>query len=243
MNGEFANLLDSPERFGGELHRNIPSIRTSQSVFDDLSDDTAAQSLAIEIEQKSKGLPAPAEAIITRPFDYSALQFPFERENWSQTRFSDGSFGVFYGSVELETTLHETLYHWIDFLNASEGFLDDGPIRTDRRVHLVEVDAILFNCVEKIAEYPDLVHPHDYSFTNRIGIHLHQEDRDGLLTQSARCDGVNAPILRRDRQLKSQVLCYLTYDVIPKDRSISVRRTRKEELLNVSWDEAYFRYL
>ena len=37
--------------------------------------------------------------------------------HWQATRFSDGSlYGVWYGSLDIETTVYETAWHWYQFV-------------------------------------------------------------------------------------------------------------------------------
>ena len=75
--------------------------------------------------------PAP---LITRPFDYGAvITYPFVPQNWHATRYSDGMrYGVWYGALELETTVRETVYHWHRFL--TDSFPLDREIVGERRV-------------------------------------------------------------------------------------------------------------
>ena len=94
MTEEFDTLLDSPETYQGEVFRNIPSIRDSQDLFDDLSEDASDYEIAISLEEQTKNVATPNDPTIDRPFDYGVIDYPFDCGNWRQSRFSDGSFGV-----------------------------------------------------------------------------------------------------------------------------------------------------
>src|SRR3712207_2957593 len=103
-------LIDSAVDYHGDIVRNIKTIRESQALFDDLSADAADWSVAIAAEaQDYIDSPAP---LITRPFDYGAvITYPFVPHHWQETRFSDGlRYGVWYGSLEIETTVPESIY-------------------------------------------------------------------------------------------------------------------------------------
>jgi len=92
-----------------DVAHNIKSIRVSQNLFDDLSDDPADWEIAQQHELATKphtyGSP---NTIIDRPFEeadwLNAIEFPFR--NWAASRFCDGSFGIWYGSDLVETTVH-----------------------------------------------------------------------------------------------------------------------------------------
>ena len=73
-----------------DLVRNIPGVRESQNLFDDLSSDPADWDIAIAAEGAQR-IPTEAAAI-TRPFDYGgAISYTFDSAHWQETRFSDGS--------------------------------------------------------------------------------------------------------------------------------------------------------
>src|SRR6476620_6541334 len=114
-----AALFESNVDFHADLVRNIPGIRASQDLFDDLSSDPSDWAIAIAAEGSDR-VPT-AAALITRPFDYgSVIAYTFDAAHWQATRFSDGTrYGVWYGSLDVETTVHETAWHWYRFVQDS----------------------------------------------------------------------------------------------------------------------------
>ena len=123
-----------------DLFRNIISTRQSQDLFDDLSDDPDDWHTAIHLEMAFK--PPHYESnqpIIDRPFEEAAyleaIQFPFD--HLGESRFSKGTFGVWYGSEQLETTIHETVYHWKEGCLKDAGCDSLDNVSVERRVHLV----------------------------------------------------------------------------------------------------------
>lgn len=201
------------------LARNIKSIRVSQNLFDDLSDDPADWETAQQQELATK--PHTYESpntIIDRPFEeanwLNAIEFPFR--NWAASRFCDGSFGIWYGSDLVETTVHETVHHWRGFLVDAgfDGLVPQGAresITGERKVSWVRCDAALLDLRARAAQYPDLVHPGSYHFSQQIGARLHHESHPGFVTPSARCDGENYGILNRIVLSAPHPCCSLTY--------------------------------
>jgi RES domain len=223
----YGNLLREVTDYHGDLVRNIQTIRVSQDLFDDLSRERADQEVAIAAESASR---IPSEApLITRPFDYgTVITYPFANFNGQQTRFSDGlRYGVWYGSLELETTVHETVYHRYRFLVDSFPSLDR-DIRGERRVFQVLCDAILIDLRGKEAAEPRLVDRASYAFTQPLGAYLQAQGTNGLLARSARCDGTNAAIFRPAVLSQVRDVCHLTYTMNPTQDTATIERTPGE---------------
>jgi hypothetical protein len=228
----YANLLQQVADYHGDLVRNIQTIRVSQDLFDDLSPERADQDVAIAAESAGR---IPSEApLITRPFDYgSVITFPFANFNGQGTRFSDGlAYGVFYGSLELETTVYETVYHRQRFLRDSYRS-EDRWIRNERRVFNVRCDALLIDLRGKEIAEPRLVDRASYAYTQPLGAYLQAQGTNGLLVKSARCEGVNAPIFRPAVLSQVRDLCHLTYIMNPTQDTASVERTPGESWLRI----------
>jgi hypothetical protein len=62
--------------------------------------------------------------IIHRPFEdaewFNAIAGPLK--HWRASRFSDGNYGVWYGSDTVETTVYESAYHWYRGVLANADF-------------------------------------------------------------------------------------------------------------------------
>ncbi len=197
----------------GDSFRNIVSLRVSENLFDDLSDDPVAwdSAMRLELETKPNFYKSPTP-IIHRPFEEAAwndaIGYPFK--NWMRSRDSDGTFGVWYGADTVETTVYETAYHWRANFLADAGFLHPG-IQIERKIYRVQIDAALIDLRPSVSGFPALIDAADYTLTQQVGFKLHREGHPGLVTRSARCEGdvnavFNAAILTNPRQV-----CYLTY--------------------------------
>lgn len=219
----YEKLIREVADFHGDLVRNIKGIRQSQNLFDDLSADPADHAAAVAAESATR-LPTPA-AMITRPFDYgTVITYPFVPQNWQATRFSDGlAYGVWYGSLELETTVYESAYHWHRFVMDSFAKLDR-EIVGERRVLDVRCDAILLDLRGKEKRAPRLLDRRDYGYAQELGRYLKAQGQNGVLARSARAGGDNAALLRPEVLSNIREKCFLTYRFNPRADEISVER-------------------
>lgn len=216
-------ILGANVGFGGDLLRNIPSIREAQNLFDDLSSDPLDWDIAVAAEEAHHSV-AP-DPVITRPFLYgSVISYSFESANWQSTRFSDGSrYGVWYGSLDEKTTVYETAWHWYVFLGDSFPG-EDREIVTERRVFNVRCDALLVDLRGRERDYPDLVSRRSYAFTHQVGAYAHEQGLNGFLVQSARCAGTNAAILREEQLSNVRHARYLSYRANPVRDTFAAER-------------------
>jgi hypothetical protein len=230
----FEQLLRQVADFRGDLVRNIKGIRVSQDLFDDLAHpgDEKRADLAVAIAAEGATRMPSTAPLITRPFDYgTVITYPFVPENWHATRYSDGlGYGVWYGALELETTVRETLYHWHRFV--TDSFTLDREIVGERRVFQVRCEAILIDL--RKAKEPRLVDRNDYGFTQPLGAYLSRRAQSGLLAPSARGPGTAAAILRAEALSDVRDVCYLTYRVNPRHNMATVERTPGATWLSIN---------
>jgi len=194
----FGALCAANVAFDGDFVRNIASPRSARSVFDDLSDDPADWELAASAEAVSRST-AP-DPVIVEPFDFgSVVTYSFDPSNWQATRFSDARrYAAWYGSLDVATTVYETLFHWHRFLADSYAGVDR-VIIAERTVFDVRCHAVLVDLRGKEIDYPDLISRTSYAFTQALGAFVHDQGLNGVVVRSARCDGVNAAILQAAR--------------------------------------------
>lgn len=228
----YADLLKDVVDFHDDLVRNIKGIRDSQDLFDDLSGDSDDQAVAIAAESVDR---IPSEApLITRPFDYGAvITYPFVNFNGQGTRFSDGlDYGVWYGSLALETTVYETVHHWHEFV-ADSFPREDREILGERRVFHARCDAILIDMRGKERRERRLLDRRDYRFTQQLGRYLKEQNQNGLLVHSARSRGTNADIMAPGVLSRVRDLCFLTYRMNPTQDLVRVERTSGRKWLEI----------
>lgn len=197
-----------------DVLRNIVSIGSSQDLFDDLSDQPDAWALAQQVEGAAKPPPYQSRTpVIHRPFEdahwCNAIDWPFK--HWQSSRFSDGSFGVWYASQTAETTVYETAYHWFTGLLSDAGFQNE-QVRMERKLYQVACNAALLDFRPVASAHADLLHKNDYGYAQLVGARLHREGHPGCVTASVRHAGgynyvvFNSAVLSNPRQN-----CQLTY--------------------------------
>lgn len=219
----YADLVKDVVDFHGDLVRNAKGVRDFRNPFDDLSEDGADQAAAAAAQRA--GLMPSETPHIARPFDYGAVvTYPFVHFNSQGTRFSDGlDYGVWYGSLDLETTVYETVHHWYEFV-ADSFAREDRDIVGERRVFRARCDAILIDLRGKERREKHLIDRRDYRFTQSLGRYLKEQNQNGVLVRSARCRGSNADLFTPGVLSRVRDLCVLTYRMNPTRDLVRVER-------------------
>jgi len=177
-------LLDTLLPFDDAVLRNRVGVNLAIEPFDDLSD------LPSDWDEANKII---TQVNLSRLSDselhFYAIGKIFSRENWKKTRFGDGSFPIWYGSLDVETTFFETAFHWRRTLLTDAGFLNKpGPIYMARTVFKTMCTSTLIDFRKKAQDFPELIHQdvNQYTITQNLGLKLHREGFPGFLTLSAR---------------------------------------------------------
>jgi len=119
----------------------------------------------------------------------------FTHLNPEGSRFSDGSYGVYYCAQTLPTALAEVRYHQERFLRRT----NEGPIRLELRLYLSDLDATLVDA----RRMPGVHDPGDYGPGQQLGRALRDRGRDGVLYRSVRHDGGLCAAVFRPRVLRA----------------------------------------
>lgn len=217
-----------------DIHRNIVSLRVSEDLFDDLSDNPDAWKAATDLEADSKPHTySTYQPVITRPFeeaDYNdAIEYPFR--HWSSTRYSNGSFGVWYGTDTLQTSIHETVHHWRFKLLEDAGWQDIEGVEVDRKVYLVRCEAALLDFRQKIQTHRALIDSASYHLTHQVGAKIHHDGHPGLISRSARCEGDIYAVFNQRTLSNPRHVCYLSYRV--EGGAVTIERQPGEVLLRI----------
>ena len=238
MGAELTELCRRTVAYDDDLIRNIKSIRISQDLYDDLAETPEDTRVAIVAEGRLR-IPS-SEPFLTRPFDYgTVITYSFESAHWQESRFSDArQYGVWYGSLDLKTTVFETAYHWHRFLLDSFADVDD-EIVGERRVFDVRCVAMLVDLRGRERFAPQLVNRESYVFTQDLGRYLVAQHQNGLLVPSARCEGVNAAVFNAGSLSNVRDETYLTYRYSRASGRIKVERTPGRTWLSVTAAELY----
>lgn len=108
------------------------------------------------------------------------------------SRFSDGSYGVYYCAQYEHTAVAETRHHRERFLRESS----EPPINLEMRVYQAELKASLLDLCTPMSE--PYLNPDDWRPSQRLGLQARQENLYGLVYPSVRDTdrGLCAGILR-----------------------------------------------
>lgn len=200
----------------GRAHRNIVSLRASQNLFDDLSAEANDWAMAQAVESQARPPTYRSSSpVIDRPFEEAAwvhtIAWPFR--NGSASRFSDGSFGVWYGAQSIETTVHETAHHWRHGLLRDAGFEIEG-VAIERHVYAVTCTALLLDLRPAARFMREVFDPIDCTASRMLGSRIHREGHPGLLAPSVRDpDGQAYAIMNPGVLSDPRFLCALTYRI------------------------------
>ncbi len=197
------SLFDRTVDYDGQAYRNIvflPEFQTTfgivpgKGVFDDLAEEPAeAEAAAVSANRTAK------ETTLYRwPDDYflhkMVISYPFIwAESSVATRFSAGSFAVWYGAEEWMTTIFETIHHMAKNESARQSSNEKEIVR-HRMIYQVDCKGILADFRGKEKDFPELVGD-DYTETHKIGRKVYFEGPPGIITPSARCRGMDGTCL------------------------------------------------
>ncbi len=160
-------------------------------LFERLTDDRAVWDALIELEQRTNprvrdevgniALVAPEDRVTGAGASY--VMASFTHLNPKGSRFSDGSYGVYYAASNLETAIAETVFHFEDFARDS----NDPPRTEDMRVLVGSIQ----NDFEDVAALPvaerdQVLDPASYAAGQALGRKLHEQDSLGVAYPSVR---------------------------------------------------------
>lgn len=108
----------------------------------------------------------------------------FTHLNPAGSRFSDGSFGVFYAARDKAAAVAETRYHQARFLAATS----EPPIQLQMRVYHVEVSGRLHDLRDMQKDHP-VYHPASYAASQALARELRAQGSNGVSYRSVRMEG------------------------------------------------------
>jgi len=109
----------------------------------------------------------------------------FTHPNPMGSRFSEGSYGVFYAAHERATAVAETRYHHAQFLRATR----EGPMQLQMRVYHVDVTGRLHDLRPLVSARPELYDRDSYVASQALGGELYAGGSAGLVYASVRDKG------------------------------------------------------
>lgn len=95
------------------------------------------------------------------------------------SRFSNGSYGVYYCALERDTAIAETVYHRQRFL----AHTNETACILEMRCYLADIDARLNDLR---GGYPELHDPDDYATSQQVALQLRASGSEGIVYDSVR---------------------------------------------------------
>ncbi|MYH28129.1 MAG: RES family NAD+ phosphorylase [Acidobacteria bacterium] len=131
------------------------------------------------------------------------------RHGFDVTRFSDGSFPIFYCSQDAATAEAEARHWFVKFAGRPRG----KRLAYYRRFRCTFAGDVK-DLVPMGGEWPGLTDRTDYRFCNDLGKEARKANLHGLLAPSVRrAEGVNLPVFRRSAVSAPEILEVVRFDV------------------------------
>lgn len=196
-----------------ESYRIIPSIYPTVGLFDDVADPADLQAIvALESATNPRILTEAGELSLVRPEERitgegtTPIMAAFTHAKSS--RFSDGTYGVYYSAHDQETAIAETAYHRLRFIT-------DAGLRSEivhMRVYSGHVRGS-FDDVRGRGLRSKIYDPDSYAFSQQYARRIFDANRmDGIVFRSVRRpEGECVAVFRPRRITNVRVVRHLQY--------------------------------
>ena len=139
----------------------------------------------------------------------SIVMAAFTHPNPEGSRFSDGSYGVFYAANDFDTAIAESKHHRARFMRATS----QPRMELNMRVHVVDLDGDVHDLRGRKPDSPLVYHDDNYAGGQHLAQTLRKDGSNGIAYDSLRRGGgqcvavFRPPLLSNGRQERH--LCYL----------------------------------
>jgi hypothetical protein len=171
---------------GQKNFRIIPSVFPSINFFEELVDPNEMETLwEIESLTNERLRQNAGDIFLVAPSDRmsgagSSIVMAAFTHIGNPSRFTDGSFGIYYASLTQETAIRETVYHRERFLRATK----EDACEITMRLYEGQIIQPLHDIRSK--SYHNLHHPSDYQESQLFGKKLRETLSWGLIYNSVR---------------------------------------------------------
>jgi hypothetical protein len=211
-------------------YRIIPSRFPPVGLFDKVTDPADLEAVfLIEAMTNDRLRDEAGELALVPPEDRIAgpgttpIMAAFTHLDPQGSRFSDGSFGVFYAALTIDTAIAETSYHRVKFLAATA----EPAQEIDMRVYAVDLTAALHDVRSHTETLAHLYDRDSYVNSQGLAAELREAGSDGILYRSVRHEGGECAAAFRPRLLancrQERHLCYVwngaTIDTVYEKKS------------------------
>lgn len=139
----------------------------------------------------------------------SPIMAAFTHLNPEGSRFTDGTFGVYYAANDLKTAIAETRFHRTQFMRATA----QARMDMDMRVYNADLDCDLHDLRGGKSDFPLVYLPDNYAAGQHLAKTLRDEGSNGIAYDSVRADKGQCVAVFRPRLLSNcrqeRHLCYV----------------------------------
>jgi hypothetical protein len=121
----------------------------------------------------------------------------FTHLNPNGSRFSDGTYGVFYAGRTLATAIQETKYHRERFLTETKL----APMHLHLRIYAALLNSMMHDIRGMRAALPAIYDAHSYRESSKLGVRLRAGGSSGVAYDSVRDPGGQCAAVFRPRAL------------------------------------------
>ena len=123
----------------------------------------------------------------------------FTHLNPQGSRFTDGTYGVYYAAIDIDTAIAETCFHRTRFLAATK----EPAIEVDMRSYASDLEASFHDIRNMQASIPDVyaADPDDYAPAQSLAREMREKGSSGILYNSVRKAGGECVAIFRPRVL------------------------------------------
>lgn len=160
-----------------DCYRVIPTKYPTIDVFEDVADpadyDALYEIQAMTNPRLDDDRPGSSNGYIAAPFAH---------RNPAGSRFSDGSFGIYYAGCSEDVSIAETVHHTARFMQDTS----EPAQSLDKRMIIAHLEARLHNIAGKQKQFPEYYRNTDYSQSQAFGLSLYDQDAEGIRYSSVR---------------------------------------------------------
>ena len=190
MAGRLAGLvIETRQERWERAVRIVPSCFPAIDLFEDVARPEDLESVwAVEAITNSRLRQEAGDLTLVPPEDRvsgpgtTPIMAAFTHPNPHGSRFSPGTYGVYYAGESEATALAETRYHRQRFYR----YQDSGPERIQMRAYVGAVEAEWIELRDQVDHRPDLYDPDSYRASQAFGEHHREQGAWGIVYRSVR---------------------------------------------------------
>ena len=174
--------------------RIVPSRYPPVGVFDRVTDPADLEAVfAVEALTNDRLRDAAGDIRLVAPEDRisgpgtTPIMAAFTHPNPGGSRFSDGSFGVYYAGESVDTAIAESRFHRARFM----AFSSEPPMRLEMRAYYSKLRAELHDLRGQVQAHPEWFDPDpaQYAASRALGLRLRARGSNGVIYPSVRRAG------------------------------------------------------